>query len=99
MDTPVNPPTVEQQATTRAVPLLPDGEIDALIAECSKVPLQPHDYAPNPFLEDVFITVLDRRLRKKIVDNALQHFRTNAPLGLTTLAALVAELGRFPNTD
>ena len=76
---------------------LTERELGRLSVECRKLP-EGNDYRVDDYITNLFITVLDFRMRAEAVDSALAFYRETRSRELSTHKELADIMGRFPAT-
>ena len=76
---------------------LTERELGRLSVECRKLP-EGNDYRVDDYITNLFITVLDFRMRAEAVDSALAFYQETRSRELSTHKELADIMGRFPDT-
>ena len=84
--------------------MLSDVEFHAFVGRCRQLPAASGSYLENDYITNLFLTVLDFRMRGRVIVRAMDHFRNNRWDEIRTLDHLQSLLSHRPddrrgNTD
>ena len=84
--------------------MLSDVEFHAFVGRCRQLPAARESYLENDYITNLFLTVLDFRMRGRVIVRAMDHFRNNRWDEIRTLDHLQSLLSHRPddrrgNTD